>query len=274
MRQKQRSLFGLQREAVRWVGLLKAVQASDRLHLFVGSLLEQIFRYLERCSTCAPHAPGSFLQLPMSEGTSQPLLGMSLWVSPVATAMLSLHGGPCISVMLPGCLLIQAIPCALSNEHEFFQDRSKTLLISLQESLTSREIARPCRTNFCTLVFFFFLVYNTTHTPLLATLRKFTKHEKENNFYWNNTSFSKKWHGEKDQIPINKKISVTVIVCYNDKQFIEYLYNVSSIGSRALPALLYAVSPAFWQYLIYGSCPINAYYNPVGIIFVPIFQIR
>lgn len=170
MHQTQRSLFGLQREAVRWVGLLKAAQVSDRLHLFVGSLLEQIFRYLERCSTCAPHAPGSFLQLPMSEGTSQPLLGMSLWVSPAATAMLSLHGGPCISVMLPGCLLIQAIPCALSNEHEFFQDRSKTLLVSLQESLTSREIARPCRTNFCTL-FFLFLVYKTTHTPLLATLR-------------------------------------------------------------------------------------------------------
>ena len=64
-------------------------------------------------------------------------------------------------------------------------------------------------------------------------------------------------------------LNLIILKNYNYKQFIEYFYNISSIGLRALTVFLYMASPAFYQYLMYsGSC------DPVGITTVPILQIR
>ena len=64
-------------------------------------------------------------------------------------------------------------------------------------------------------------------------------------------------------------LNLIILKNYNYKQFIEYFYNISSIELRALTVFLYISSPAFYQYLMYSGCC-----DPVGIITVPILQIR
>lgn len=67
----------------------------------------------------------------------------------------------------------------------------------------------------------------------------------------------------------NLNLNLIILKNYNYKQFIKYFYNISSIGLRALTVFLYMASPAFYQYLMYSGCC-----DPVGIITVPILQIR